>query len=112
MMKKIIIFLLLIIVASSFANVRTLKGTWQFAGGIYNGRQEGPTKKYTLQRKYTDTTFDAYLVEKGSKPQKYQSGYYAIKNDSCTETETFSSQSSKLTGIPVHYHYELRHDSL
>lgn len=111
-MKKIIVALALIIVASSFVPVNTLRGSWRFVGGIYNGKREGATKGYNLERKYTDATFDAYVVEKGHQPDKYQSGYYILKNDSCIETETFSSQPSKLTGVPVHYHYVVRHDSL
>ncbi len=111
-MKKVAIAILLIFAASSFSPVQTLKGTWQFVGGIYNGKREGRTKQYTLQRKYTDATFDAYVLENGYKPEKYQSGYYTLKNDSCIETETFSSQPSRLTNIQVHYRCEVRHDSL
>ena len=111
-MKKIAFALLLIVIASSFSPVQTLKGTWRYIGGIYNGKKEGPTKQYALQRKYTDATFDAYVVEKENKSEKYQSGYYTLKNDSCIETETFSSQPSKLTNVPVHYRYVVRHDSL
>jgi hypothetical protein len=111
-MKKTAAALALILVASSFAPVNTLRGTWQYVGGIYNGQHEGATKGYNLQRKYTDATFDAFVIEKGHQSEKYQSGYYILKNDSCVETETFSSQPSKLTGIPVHYRYVVRHDSL
>jgi hypothetical protein len=111
-MKKIVVALLLFIISSSFCSVQTLKGTWQFVGGIYNGKQEGETKDYTLERRYSNSQFDAFVVEKGSKPEKYQSGYYTLKGDSCIETETFSAQPSKLTGIPVHYLYEIRHNSL
>src|SRR6185312_9469121 len=100
LMKNTAAALLLIVVVSSFAPVQTLKGTWQFAGGVYNGKREGATKKYALQRKYSDSQFDAFVVENGSKPEKYQSGYYILKGDSCIETETFCSQPYKLTGVP------------
>jgi hypothetical protein len=111
-MKKIVTASLLIVITSSFSTVQTLKGTWKFVGGIYNGKREGATKEYSLQRIYSNSQFDAFIVEKGSKPEKYQSGYYTLKGDTCIETETFSSQPSKLTGVPVHYQYEVRRDSL
>src|ERR1700761_4094247 len=101
-MKKSAIYILpflLILLISSFAGKPTLKGTWEFKGGIYNGKKEGAPAEYTLQRKYKTDNFDAFLLEKGEKPQKYQSGKYELRPDSCFETETFSAQPSKLTGI-------------
>jgi hypothetical protein len=108
---KILFAVLLVAVCCSFAPI-TLKGTWNFAGGIYNGKKEGAPSGYTLQRKYQVNTFNAYLLEKGSKAQKYQSGNYELKNDTCLETETFSAQPSQLTGKTIIYHYSVRQDSL
>ena len=110
-MKKLIA-VIIILGCCSFNAAPTLKGTWIFQGGIYNGKKEGAPVGYTLQRKYQADKFDAYLIEKGSKTQRYQSGNYQLKNDTCLETETFSIQPSKLTGITLHYHYTIRRDSL
>ncbi len=96
----------------SFQNAPGLTGTWIFQGGIYNGKKEGATKEYLLQRKYHLNNFDAYLLEKGQKPQKYQSGVYRLKQDTCLETETYSAQPSKLTGKTIRYHYLMRRDTL
>ena len=103
----------IVILGSCWFNAATtLKGTWIFQGGIYNGKKEGAPAGYTLQRRYQAGKFDAYLVEKGEKTQRYQSGNYELKNDTCFETETYSAQPSKLTGITLHYHYIIRRDSL
>lgn len=114
-MKNLISFifsLLFILLISSFAGIKTLKGTWIFKGGIYNGKKEGAPKEYTLQRKYDAQHFQAFAVQKGNKPEKYEAGDYLLKGDTCIETETFSSQPSKLIGIPVSYVYSIRHDTL
>ncbi len=110
-MKKIL-FLLCVIVCSSFDNEKTLKGTWEFRGGFYNGKLDAAPKEYRLQRKYTENSYDAYLLEKGQEPQKYESGKYTLKGDTCLETQTYSAQQSKLIGVTVHYLYKMRHDTL
>lgn len=89
-----------------------LEGKWQYAGGTYNGKAEGGTDGYQLQRNYTGKNFEAFLIEGGGEPQKYQAGDYTLKGDSCLETETYSTQPSKLTGVAVHYHYQLKNDTL
>lgn len=90
----------------------TLEGKWQYAGGTYNGKQEGGTQGYQLQRKYTGKDFEAFMIEDGTAPQKYQAGSYTLNGDSCVETETFSTEPSKLTGVAVHYQYQLKNDTL
>ncbi|MDB5122571.1 MAG: hypothetical protein JWP94_700 [Mucilaginibacter sp.] len=105
-----------IIVASlclcSFATPPNLKGTWQFVGGIYNGKKEGATVEYTLRRKYKAASYEAFAIDKDAKPEKYEAGNYVIVGDTCIDTETFCSQPSKITNIPIHYFYTLRNDTL
>jgi hypothetical protein len=96
----------------SFDNSKTLKGIWQFAGGIYNGKKEGAPDGYTLQRKYTAQHYQAFVIEEGVKPEKYEIGNYTLKGDTCIDTETFCSQPSKITNIPIRYLYTLRNDTL
>jgi hypothetical protein len=98
------IVILISIVFVSFINPATLRGTWEFQGGSYNGKVEGPPVGYTLQRNYTDHNFNAYVIQKGSKAEKYEAGKYTLKGDTCLETTTFDSQPSKLLNITIHYH--------
>jgi hypothetical protein len=104
--------LFLILLVSSFAGKQTLKGVWEFRGGIYNGKKEGAPVEYTLQRKYDKQHYEAFAIDSSNKPEKYEGGDYVLKGDTCTETETYSSQPSKLTGIPVAYIYTIRNDTL
>ena len=109
--KKIgILFITLVL--SSFQQPPTLKGTWQFVGGIYNGKKEGATTGYALHRKYDATHYEAFATEKGYKPEKYETGNYVLKGDTCIDKETFCSQPSKITNIPIHYLYNIRNDTL
>ncbi|MDB5110990.1 MAG: hypothetical protein JWR67_2104 [Mucilaginibacter sp.] len=111
-MKKLLFLIALSILFSSFYQERTLKGTWEYKGGIYNGKPDSATRNYTLQRKYTNTQYNAYLIEKGEKTQKYEGGNYSLKGDTCLETQTYSAEPSKLIGVTIHYLYTIRHDTL
>lgn len=109
------VLLLVVVVLSSFYpsnRVTSLKGTWQYAGDILNGKKEEATDDIQLQRKYTDTDFTAYYIEKDSLPQKYETGTYKLAGDTCLETETWSGLPSKLLNVTVHYHYAISHDTL
>jgi hypothetical protein len=111
-MKKLLMLPVIIIAFCSFDGEKTLKGTWEFRGSIFNGKHDGAPKEYSLQRKYTTSEYDAFLLEKGEKPVKFESGKYQLKGDTCLETQTYSSQPTKLKGVTVHYWYTIRHDSL
>jgi hypothetical protein len=90
----------------------SLKGTWEYAGDISNGKKSGAPTEYSLRRKYDANHYDAFVIEKGYKPEKYESGNYVISGDTCVDTETFSSQPSKITNIPIRYLYTIRNDTL
>jgi hypothetical protein len=113
-MKRLRIVLLsfVIIILSSFIPKETLNGVWQYAGGIYNGKKEKAPADYTLRRKYNDSHFEAFASDSSNNAEKYEAGDYVLKGDTCIETETYCSQPSKLTGIPVHYLYVVRNDTL
>ncbi len=111
-MKAFYILILAIASISYPFKPQTLKGGWKYIGGIYKGKAEGPSKDYILKRKYDDVHFNAYLLEPQQPPYKYQSGNYSLQADSCLETETFSTQPSKLTGFTIRYHFRIDHDTL
>jgi hypothetical protein len=112
---RIYIISLLSILCAGFSSVQpitSLKGNWQYLGGIYNGKKDGPPKEYTLQRRYDNAQYEAFALQKGYEPEKYEAGFYTLKGDTCIETETFSSQASKLKDIPIHFFFEIRNDTL
>jgi hypothetical protein len=102
----------IILIISCNSSQSSLQGKWQYAGGITNGKAEGATQGYQLQRTYTDKSFEAYMLEEGVEPERYQAGDYTLQGDSCVETETFNMQPSQLTGVAVHYKYQLKGDTL
>lgn len=111
-MRKLFFAIASLLIFSSFAQVSSLKGTWQYAGGISNGKYYGAPDGFTQQRKYTNDKFEAFLLEKGEKPVRYEAGNYALKIDSCFETQTYSLEPSILTGKTIHYRYTLKNDTL
>jgi hypothetical protein len=113
-MKRIVLILIIFVVIafSSFVQMSSLKGTWQYAGGVSNGKLYPAPDGYTQQRKYTKDKFEALLLEKGEKPLKYEAGKYSLTSDSCFETQTYSLQPSVLTGKTINYHYTIKNDTL
>jgi hypothetical protein len=111
-MKKIGLSVSIILVLSSFYQSTMLTGTWEYAGDIFNGKKEGAPTEYTLQRKYDSSHFEAWVLEKGYDADKYETGDYTLKGDSCLEIQTWCSQPTKLLNITVHYHYSISNDTL
>jgi hypothetical protein len=111
-MKKLAGAFLLILLLSSFNQTQTLKGTWLYAGDIFNGKKESAPTEYSLQRKYANAHYEAFVLEKGYAPEKYETGDYSIQTDTCLETQTWCSQPSKLVGVTLHYSYTVRNDTL
>lgn len=103
---------IIIVILTSFSGNPNLKGTWEFAGDITNGKKQDAPADYKLQRKYKASNFEAFVLEDGNKPVKYEAGDYILRNDSCLETQTFCSQPSNLLNITVNYSYIIRNDTL
>ncbi|RKR83640.1 hypothetical protein BDD43_3852 [Mucilaginibacter gracilis] len=103
------------LLAMAFAQaptVKTLKGTWQFAGGIYNGKPDGAPKEYKMQRIYTVHNFAAFASQKGYQTERYEAGDYILKGDTCFESQTFSSRPSQLVGKKVAYIWSIKGNML
>lgn len=109
---KLLAIIIILLSICSFQTKSSLKGTWEFVGGIYNGKKEGATSGYALQRKYNSKHYNSFAIEEGSKPQKYESGNYILKGDTCVDIETFSTQPSKITNIAIKYLYTFKNDTL
>lgn len=90
----------------------TLTGTWQFNGGIYNGKPDTASLQYTMRRVYTDHDFNAFASQKGYKTERYEAGNYTLKDDTCFETQTYSSQPSQATGKAIAYNFKINNGEL
>ena len=106
------VFIAFLLLSTSFKKAPTLKGSWRFCGGYFNGKLSAAPKDYVLQRNYTNATYEGFLLEKGEKPYKYEIGNYQLIADTCLETQTFSAQPSELIGITLRFVYTMRHDTL
>jgi hypothetical protein len=103
---------LLFVVAMSFKPVKSLKGTWEYEGGIYNNKAEGPPKDYRLERRYSTVSYEAFIIQKGTKTEKYEAGNYSLNNSVYQETQTFSNEASTLIGKKIHYDCSFHNDTL
>lgn len=111
-MKKIVWILSLAVVGLAFTAKRTLTGTYEYAGGIYNGKAEKPSADYTLQRLYDKATYKARMIAEGEDTLVYEAGNYSMDKDTVLETQTFSAQPSKTLNITIRYRYAMQHDTL
>ncbi len=111
-MRKNLFVIIAVLILTSFVKIPSLKGTWQYAGGMSNGKFYAAAQDYVQQRKYTKDKFEAFLLEKGEKPLKYEAGGYSLTIDSCFETQTYSLQPSVLTGKLIRYSYTIKNDTL
>lgn len=110
--KKLIIGSILIILITGCTSSGSLKGTWQYDGGVYNGKPQKASKDFKMQREYSDEQYNAFMLQTGSQPVKYASGKYELTSDSLLVTGEFSSQPSQLVGKTIAYKYTLKDDKL
>ncbi|RWY54319.1 hypothetical protein [Mucilaginibacter gilvus] len=100
------------VILLSFRLQGTLSGTYVYAGGVYNGKAGGPSKDYKLQRRYTDSEYEATFIEPGQDTIVYEQGKYTLEQDTCLETQTYSREPSKTLNISVRYVYHISNDTL
>ncbi len=108
---KLLAILFCIIIISSCSK-NPIIGTWQYDGGLYNGREQKASTDFQMQRSYTGNTFEAFLIEGSAKPELYSSGVYAIKNDTLLITSKFSSRPSQNTDLTISYKYVIEQNNL
>ena len=112
-MKKLILPIVIICALCSFnIDDSSLKGTWEYKGGLLNDKIDSVSTAYTLQRTYDKSHYKAVLKEKGEKDVIYEKGDYELVADTCFETQTYSLQSSKLLNKIVKYTYSISNDTL
>lgn len=106
------IITVLIMMHAACSSPGSIKGTWQYDGGIYNGKAQKASKDFRMQREYSENQYNAYMYQEGSQPVKYASGKYELEGDSLLVTGEFSSQPSQFTGKTIAYQYKLENDKL
>ncbi|MEO7212379.1 hypothetical protein [Mucilaginibacter sp.] len=110
--KTVLSLALLSVILLSFRLQGTLSGTYVYAGGVYNGKADGPSKDYKLQRRYSDSEYEATFIEPGQDTIVYEQGKYKLQQDTCLETQTYSREPSKTLNISVRYVYHISNDTL
>lgn len=105
-----LIILISLILTSCSQN--PLEGTWQYDGGLYNGREQKASTDFKMQRTYEDNTYVAYLIEGSAKPELYNSGLYVIKIDTLFITSKFSSRPSQNTDVTISYKFKIENKKL
>jgi len=104
--------LLLILVVISSCSKGPLKGTWQYNGGVYNGKVQYASTEFQMQRIYTHDDYEAYLLEGNNPPNLYNSGIYEIKGDTLLIKSKYSSRPSQNTDVTIAYKFVIDKDKL
>lgn len=89
-----------------------LNGTWQYDGGIYNGRSQKASSDFLMQRTYSKDKYEAFMLEENREPELYNSGIYEIKGDSLLITSKFSSRPSQNTDVTIAYKFSVNDNQL
>ena len=113
-MKILNPFLGIFLISLLFISCSTasFKGTWQYNGGIYDGKARPASTDFKMQRSYTSNKYEAFMIDGENPPEKYGSGSYTVKNDTFYVTSEFSSQPSQLLGKTIAYTYQFTKDML
>ena len=102
--------LCLALIASCSSN--PFKGTWEYDGGIYDGKAQKASAEFQMHRTYASNTYEAFMVEANNPPELYNSGVYEVKGDSLLITSKFSSRPSQNTDLTIAYKYSIIKDKL
>lgn len=89
-----------------------LKGTWQYDGGVYNGKSQKASSEFQMKRTYASETYEAFMVETNASSELYNSGIYEVKGDSLFITSKFSSRPSQNTDVTIAYKFSINNGKL
>lgn len=103
--KLNLIIIILFVLSSCSKN--QLEGTWQYNGGLYNGREQKASSDFKMQRTYTDKIYEAFMIEGNREPELYNSGIYEVKGDTLLITSKFSSRPSQNTDLTIPYKFKI-----
>jgi hypothetical protein len=108
--KNIMLGMILVIAAG--CSTSPVKGTWQYDGGVYNGKARNAHTDFQMQRTYKSDTYEAFLLEGSATPELYNSGTFEIKGDSILITSTFSTQPSQNDDVTIAYKFRVEDDRM
>ena len=104
--------MMIILFVSSSCSNNPLKGTWQYNGGLYNGREQKATSDFIMQRTYSANSYEALKIEGSREPELYNSGIYEVKGDTLFITSKFSSRPSQNTDLTIRYKFKIENNKL
>lgn len=104
--------LVLLLFSLSSCTKNPLEGTWQYDGGVYNGRQQKASPNFKMQRTYSANSYEAYKIEGESNKELYNSGVYEIHADTLSIISKFSSRPSQNTDLIINYTFKINGDKL
>ena len=99
--------MMIILFVSSSCSNNPLKGTWQYNGGLYNGREQKASSDFIMQRTYSAKSYEALKIEGSREPELYNSGIYEVKGDTLLITSKFSSRPSQNTDLTIPYKFKI-----
>lgn len=102
----------LCLILFSACSSNPLKGTWQYDGGVYNGKLQKASLEFQMQRTYTNDTYEAFMLEGSADPELYNSGVFELKGDSLLVTSKFSSSPSQNTDVTIAYKFRIDQERL
>jgi hypothetical protein len=103
--------MIILFVSSSCSN-NPLKGTWQYNGGLYNGREQKASSDFIMQRTYSANSYEALKIEGSREPELYNSGIYEVKGHTLFITSKFSSRPSQNTDLTIRYKFKIENNKL
>ncbi len=106
MKRALLVGTLLILAIAGCSSDTSLKGTWQYDGGIYNGTPRVASPEMVMQRIYTANSYEAFVTNPDGTKTKYGAGSYEFKGDSVQFTSKFSNQPSQLLNKAQRYAYK------
>lgn len=108
--KLNLIIIILFVLSSCSKN--QLEGTWQYNGGLYNGREQKASSNFQLQRTYSSKSYEAFKIEGSQQTELYNSGIYEVKGDTLFITSKFSSRPSQNTDLTIPYKFKIEEGKL
>jgi hypothetical protein len=105
---KAILICSIYLIASSFQSPNSLKGTWVYQGGIYNGLITTAPKGIKLERVYSENEYQAFITNQNGKKTKYEAGNYSLDGNTYIEIQTYSTKPTPAKDKTLRYNYSIK----